>query len=112
MEYTLEDALALLQKRKTEQEKNIEDLTNILANNETFTLNESTSSEDVKTKQEKLRQILLEEIQQIEFKDNPILRTPDARLEVMTDIEKNIQDMQELLENLQQKLSDIQKDIT
>lgn len=112
MEYTLEDAFALLQEKKTKQEKSIEDLINILSNNETFTLKTSNSLEDVKMKQEELRQNLLEQIQKMEPKDTPILRTSDSRLELMTDMEKDIRDMQELLDNLQQKLSDIEEDIT
>lgn len=111
MEYTLEDTFTLLQERKAELEKNIEELINILSNNETFTLNASSSSEDVKMKQEELCQNLLEQIQQTEPKDDPILRTPDSRSEVMTEMEKDIHDMQQLLVSLQQKLSDIQEDI-
>ncbi|XP_012217140.1 uncharacterized protein [Linepithema humile] len=112
MEYTLEDALVLLQEKKRKQEKSIENFIKILSNNETFSLKTSSSLEDIKMKQKELHQNLLKQIQQIEPKDYPILRTSDSRLELITEIEKDIHDMQELFDNLQQKLSDIQEDIT
>lgn len=111
MEYTLEDAFETLKDKKAEQEKNIEDLINKISNNRAFTLNSSSSLEDVRMKQDRLQQSLRKEIQQVEPEDYPILRTSDLRVEVMTEMETEIHDMQELLNSLQQKLSDIQEDI-
>lgn len=111
MEYTLEDAFETLKDKKAEQEKNIEDLIAKISNNEVFALKPSTSLEDVRMKEDRLHQSLLKEIQQVEPEDYPILRTSDLRLEVMTEMETEIRDMQELLKNLQQRFSDIQEDI-
>lgn len=111
MEYTLEDALETLKDRKIEQGKSIEDLINKISNNEVFSLKSSSSLEDIKMKQEKLCQSLLKEIQQVEPEDYPIPRTSDLRVEVMTEMEREISDMQELYSSLKQKLSDIQEDI-
>ncbi|CAL1679382.1 unnamed protein product [Lasius platythorax] len=111
MEYTLEDALETLKDKKIEQGKSIEDLINKISNNEVFSLKSSSSLEDIKMKQEKLCQSLLKEIQQVEPEDYPIPRTSDLRVEVMTEMEREISDMQELHNNLKQKLSDIQEDI-
>jgi len=111
MEYTLEDAFETLKDKKAEQEKNIEDLINKISNNRAFSLNSSNSLEDVRMKQDKLQQSLRKEIQQVEPEDYPILRTSDLRVEVMTEMEAEIHDMQELLNSLQQRLSDIQEDI-
>lgn len=114
MEYTLEDAFETLKDKKIKQEKNIEELINKISNNEIFTLKSSSVSsfEAVKIKQKKLHQSLLTEIQQVEPEDYPILRTSDLRIEVMTEIEEEICDMQELLNYLKCKLSDIEEDIT
>lgn len=111
MEYTLEDAFESLVERKKEQEKNIEDLINKLSNNEIFTIKSSTSLDDMRIKQNKLHESLRKEIQQVEPKDYPILRTSDLHAEVIIELEAEIHDMQKLLNNLQQKLSDIQEDI-
>ncbi|KMQ87550.1 hypothetical protein RF55_13132 [Lasius niger] len=111
MEYTLEDALETLKDKKIEQGKSIEDLINKISNNEVFSLKSSSSLEDIKMKQEKLCQSLLKEIQQVEPEDYPIPRTSDLRVEVMTEMEREISDMQELHNSLKQKLSDIQEDI-
>lgn len=112
MEYTLEDAFETLKDKKIEREKNIEELINKISNNKIFTLKPSVSSfEDVKMKQEKLYQSLLKEIQQIEPEDYPILRTSDLCVEVMTEMEEEICDMQELLNSLKCNLSDIKEDI-
>lgn len=111
MEYTLEDAFETLKDKKIEQEKKIEDLINKISNNEVFTLKPSSSLEDVKMKQKRLCQSLLKEIQQVEPEDYPILRTSDLHVEVMTEMEEEIRNMQELLNSLKQKLSGIQEDI-
>ncbi|XP_012527437.1 uncharacterized protein LOC105831678 [Monomorium pharaonis] len=111
MEYTLEDAFETLKEKKAEQEKNIEDLIAKISNNEVFTLKPNNSLEDVRMKQDKLHQSLRKEIQQVEPEDYPILRTSDLRMEVMTEMEVEIRDMQELLNSLQRKLSNIQEDI-
>lgn len=111
MEYTLEDACETLKDKKAEQEKNIEDLINKISNNEVFALKPSSSLEDVRMRQDRLHQSLRKEIQRVEPEDYPILRTSDSRVEVMTEMEAEIRDMKELLNNLQQKFSDIQKDI-
>ncbi|EFN63009.1 hypothetical protein EAG_03095 [Camponotus floridanus] len=114
MEYTLEDAFETLKDKKIEREKNLEDLINKISNNEIFTLKSSnvSSFDDVKLKQEKLYQSLLKEIQQIEPEDYPILRTSDLRVEVITEMEEEICNMQELLNSLKCDFSDIKEDIT
>lgn len=112
MEYTLEDAFETLKDKKVEQEKNIEDLINKISNNEVFALKSSSSMEDVRMRQDRLHQSLRKEIQQVQPENYPILRTSDLRVEVMTEMETEIRDMQELLNSLQQKLSEIQADIT
>ncbi|XP_029178772.1 uncharacterized protein LOC114946451 isoform X2 [Nylanderia fulva] len=112
MEYTLEDALDTLMDKKIKQEKNIEDLINKISNNEVFSLKSSSTLEDIKIKQEELYQSLLKEIEQVEPEDYPIPRTSDLRVEVLNEMEKEIYDMQKLHKNLEQKLSDIQEDIT
>lgn len=111
MEYTLEDALETLKDKKIEQEKNLEDLINKISNNEVLSLKSSSSLEDIKIKQEKLCKSLLKEIQQVEPEDYPIPRTSDLRVEVITEMEKEICDMQKLHKSLEQKLSDIKEDI-
>ncbi|EZA55914.1 hypothetical protein DMN91_010633 [Ooceraea biroi] len=111
MEYTLEDAFETLKDKRAEREKNIEDLTNIISNNEAYVLKPSTSLEDVKTKQNRLRESLLREIQQVEPENYPIPRTSDLRVEVMTEMEEEIRDMQKLLDSLERNLSTIQEDI-
>lgn len=112
MEYTLEDAFETLRDKKAEQEKNIEDLINKISNNEIFAVKPSNSLEDVRMRQDRLQKSLQKEIQQVQPENYPILRTSDLRVEVMTEMEAEIRDMQELLNSLQQKLSDIQADIT
>lgn len=114
MEYTLEDAFETLKDKKIEREKNLEDLINKISNNEIFTLKSSNVSlfDDVKMKQEKLYQTLLKEIQQIDPEDYPILRTSDLRVEVMTEMEEEICNMQELLNSLKCDFSDIKENIT
>lgn len=112
MEYTLEDAFETLKDKKTEQEKNIEDLTNRISNNVIYSLKESSSLEDVRKKQDNLYQSLLQEIEQVQPEDYPIPRTSDLRTEVMTEMEEEIQDMQQLLNNLEEKFTEIQDDIT
>lgn len=112
MEYTLEDAFETLTDKKAEQEKNIEDLINKISNNEIFAVKPSSSLEDVRMRQDRLQKSLQKEIQQVQPENYPILRTSDLRVEVMTEMEAEIRDMQELLNSLQQKLSDIQADIT
>ncbi|XP_011172002.1 uncharacterized protein LOC105204573 [Solenopsis invicta] len=111
MEYTLEDALATLKEKKAEQEKSIEDIIKWMSNNEVFALKPTSSLEDVRIKQDRLHQSLRKEIQQVEPENYPILRTSDMRMEVMAEMETEICDMQELLNSLQGKLSDIQEDI-
>ncbi|KAL0106522.1 hypothetical protein PUN28_016312 [Cardiocondyla obscurior] len=111
MEYTLEDAFETLKGKKAELEKNIDDLINKISNNEVFALKPSSSLEDVKMKQDRLQESLRNEIQPVESADYPILRTSALRLEVITEMEVDINNMQELLNSLQQKLSDIQEDI-
>lgn len=108
----MEDAFETLKDKKEVQERNIEDLINKISNNEVFSLKPSSSLEDVRMRQDKLHQSLQREIQRIEPEDYPILRTSDLRLEVMTEMEEEIHNMQELFNSLQQKLSDIQEDIT
>jgi len=112
MEYTLEDAFDTLKDKKAEREKDIEDLTNMIANNQIFSLRSSDSLEDVKMKQNRLRESLLKEIQQVEPENYPIPRTSDLRVEVITELEKEIHDMQKLLGNLEHELAGIQEDIT
>lgn len=112
MEYTLEDAFETLKDKKVEREKNLEDLTNTISNNEAYALKSTSSAEDVKIKQDRLYQNLLKEIQQVEPQDYPIPRTSDLRMEVMTEMEEEIRDMQQHLSSLEKKLSDVQKDIT
>lgn len=114
MEYTLEDAFETLKDKKIEREKNLEELINKISNNEIFTLKPSnvSSFDDVKMKQEKLHQSLLKEIQQVKPEDYPILRTSDLRVEVMTEMEEEICNMQELLNSLKCDFSDIKEDIT
>jgi len=111
MEYTLEDAFELLVERKKEQEKNIEDLINKLSNNEVFTIKSSSSLDDMRIRQNKLHDSLCKEIRQVDPEDYPILRTSDLRAEMLIELEAEIYDMQKLLDNQQQKLSDIQEDI-
>jgi hypothetical protein len=111
MEYTLEDAFETLKEKKAEQEKNIEDIITWISNNEVFALKPTSSLEDVRIKQDKLHQSLREEIRQVELEDYPVLRTSDMRMEVMAEMETEICDMQELLNSLQKKLSDIEEDI-
>lgn len=111
MEYTLEDAFETLKDKKAEQEKSIEDLINKISNNEVFSLKPTSSQEDVRMRQDKLYQSLRKELQRVEPEDYPILRTSDSRLEVMTEMEAEIHDMQELLDSMQRKLSNIQEDI-
>jgi len=111
MEYTLEDAFELLVERNKEQEKNIEDLINKLSNNEVFTIKSSSSLDDMRIRQNKLHDSLRKEIQQMDPEDYPILRTSDLRAEMLIELEAEIHDMQKLLDNQQQKLSDIQEDI-
>ncbi|XP_012060197.1 PREDICTED: uncharacterized protein LOC105623414 [Atta cephalotes] len=111
MEYTLEDAFELLVERKKEQEKNIEDLINKLSNNEVFTIKSSSSLDDMRIRQNKLHDSLCKEIRQVNPEDYPILRTSDLRAEMLIELEAEIYDMQKLLDNQQQKLSDIQEDI-
>lgn len=111
MEYTLEDAFEMLEDKKAEQEKKVEDLINRISNNEVFALKPSNSLEDVRTRQNKLHQSLLQEIKQVEPENYPIPRTSDLRVEVMTELEAEIHDMRELFNNLQGQLSDIKEDI-
>lgn len=111
MEYTLEDAFETLKDKKVEQEKNMEDLINRISNNEIYSVKPSSSVEDIKMKQNRLYQSLLNEIEQVEFQDYPIPRTCDLRLEVIMEMEEEIQDMRQLLNNLENKLSNIQNDI-
>ncbi|KYN11817.1 PREDICTED: uncharacterized protein LOC108767886 [Trachymyrmex cornetzi] len=111
MEYTLEDAFKILVQRKKEQEKNIEDLINKISNNEVFTIKSSSSLNDMRIRQNKLHDSLRKEIQQVDPEDYPILRTSDLRAEMIIELEAEIHDMEKLLDNQQQKLSDIQEDI-
>lgn len=111
MEYTLEDAFETLKDKKAEQERSIEDLITKISNNEVLSLKPSSSQEDVRMRYDKLHQSLRKEVQRVEPEDYPILRTSDLRLEVMTEMETEIHDMQELLNSMQRKLSDIQEDI-
>lgn len=111
MEYTLKDAFESLREKKAERQRDIDELTNVISNNEVSALNPSTSLEDVKMKQEKLRDNLLKEIQQVEPEDYPIPRTSDLRVEVINEMEEEINDMQKLLDSHERKLSAIQEDI-
>lgn len=112
MEYTLEDAFETLKDKETRRVKDIEDLTNVISNNEVYTLKTSSSSEEVKIKQNRLRQKLLQEIEQVEVpEDYPVPRTSDLRVEVITEMEDEIRDMEKLLGSLEHKLSGIQEDI-
>ncbi|TGZ47741.1 uncharacterized protein [Temnothorax longispinosus] len=111
MEYTLEDAFETLKDKKAEVEKNIEDLISQISNNKIFALKPSSSLEDVRIKQDRLHKSLRKEVEMVEPEDYPILRTSDLRVQVMTEMEAEIRDMQELLNSLQRKLSEIQEDI-
>jgi len=111
MEYTLQDAFDTLRDKKAQREKDIEDLTNKISNNQIFSLKPSELLENIRKKQDKLRRTLLKEVQQVEPENYPIPRTSDLREEVMTDLEKQIQNMQNLLGHLELELSQIQEDI-
>lgn len=111
MEYTLEDAFEVLKSKKAELEKSIEDLISKISNNEVLSLKPSISQEELRTKQNKLEQSLRREIQRVEPEDYPIPRTSDLRLEVMTEMEEAVRDMQDLLGSTQRRLTDIQEDI-
>ncbi|XP_011881269.1 PREDICTED: uncharacterized protein LOC105569422 [Vollenhovia emeryi] len=111
MEYTLDDALGALREKKAEQERIIDDLINKISNNEVFTLKPSSSLEDVKVKQDRLHESLRKEVLQVQPEDYPIPRTSDLRVEVMTEMEAGIREMQEVLDNLQRSLSSIQEDV-
>ncbi|XP_014469635.1 PREDICTED: uncharacterized protein LOC106741803 [Dinoponera quadriceps] len=111
MEYTLQDALGTLKDKKDEQEKNIEELTNIMSNNEVQALQASISNEDLQKKRLRILQSLMTEIQQLQLQDFPVLRTNDMHTEVVKDMENEIQNMHEMLKIFEKTLLDIQEDI-
>lgn len=111
MEYTLEDALDMLNDKKVQKENYIEDLINNLSNNEISSLKSTSSLEEIKVKQEKLQQILLKEVRQVQPENYPIPFTSDLRVEAITKAKEEVFNFQELLSNLEKNLSDIQENI-
>lgn len=112
MEYTLDDAYETLKDKRAELEKHIEELIHKISNNEVLTISSSSSGEDVRLRQDQLEQNLLKEIQQMQPENYPIPRTSDLRTEVMKGMEEEIHSMQRLLFSLEERLSDVQENIT
>lgn len=111
MEYTLQDVLDTLKDRMEEEEKNIEDLTNRISNNEVQAVTALSSEEEIRKKNKSLIQRLITEIQQLQFQDFPIPRTSDLHAEVFREMEDEVHDMQMVLDKLERMLTDIQEDI-
>ncbi|XP_020285696.1 uncharacterized protein LOC109855641 isoform X2 [Pseudomyrmex gracilis] len=112
MEYTLNDAYETLKDKRAELEKDLEELIHKISNNEVLTINSSSSGDDVRLRQDQLEQNLLKEIQQMQPENYPIPRTSDLRTEVMKEIEEEIHNMQGLYVSLEERLSDVQENIT
>ena len=113
MEYTLQDAFETLKESQMERQKEIEDLTNVIPNNfRQVALQKTCNSEDVKNKQHKLCKSLLNQVLLEEPKDYPVPRTSDLHAEVLTDLEKEVQNAYQLFERMKTQHSDIKDDIS
>lgn len=108
----MQDAFETLKESEAEREKEIEDLTSLLANNKVSTLNECTSAEDVQEKRHKLRCSLLKHVLEDEPKDYPIPNTSDLHVEVVTELENEIRNMREFYDAVKKNDADIDEDIS
>ncbi|XP_068985680.1 uncharacterized protein [Bombus flavifrons] len=113
MEYTLQDAFEALKETQVERQKEIEDTMNVISNNyEQVALNKTCNPEDVRKKQHKLCNGLFSKIILEEPKDYPIPKTSDLHVEVLTELEKEVQNAHQLFEKMKTQLSDIKNDIS
>ncbi|OAD61991.1 hypothetical protein WN48_06761 [Eufriesea mexicana] len=112
MEYTLQDAFENLKDVEMERQKEIEDLENVVTNNKICSLNNSCNSKDIQKKQHVLCKCLLDNILQEKPKDFPFPKTSDLHVEVLAELEREVQNIQKLYDNMQIELSNIKDDIT
>lgn len=111
MEFTLEDSFENLKDAEMERQKEIENLADAVVNNRILTLDTNCVPEDVKNKRNILCKCLLDYILQEEPKDHPFPKTSDLHVEVLAELEKEIQNVQTLYDNMQTELSNIKDDI-
>lgn len=112
MEYTLEDAFESLKDTLTERQKEVENLCDIIMNNKPIALNKTCTSEDVRKKQYKLSKSLLNKVLQEIPKDFPIPHTSDLHIEILTELENEVLNAQQLLDKMKTQLSNINEDIS
>lgn len=111
MEYTLDDAFDTLVEKMNECEKNIEDFTNRISNNEVNAVQATSSREDLRTRGDMLLQKYLKEVLNLQPQDYAVPRTVELHAEVFRDLESEIKDMQFILNKLDKTLLDIQADM-
>ncbi|XP_012342651.1 uncharacterized protein LOC100869070 isoform X2 [Apis florea] len=112
MEYTLEDAFESLKDTLTERQKEMENLCDMIMNNKPIALDKTCTSEDVRKKQHKLCKSLLNKVLQEIPKDYPIPHTSDLHIEILTELENEVLNAQQLLDKMKMQLSNINEDIS
>ncbi|KZC09164.1 PREDICTED: uncharacterized protein LOC107187360 isoform X1 [Dufourea novaeangliae] len=112
MEYTLEDAFEALKDAKRERVQQIEELLDEISKVDPITFKQTSSPEEISTKQHKLCQSLLTEILQEEPKDYPFPKTSDLHVEALTELQEEVRNAEALHESLKERLSAIEENVS
>lgn len=112
MEYTLNDAFQMLTDAHTERVQEIEDLRSVLSENHSIAFKNTIASYEIRKKQHKFCQNLLNQVLKEKPKDYPVLMTSDLHIEVLKELEEEVQSAKELFQSIEKHLLFIKDDIS
>ncbi|XP_076757045.1 uncharacterized protein LOC143427073 [Xylocopa sonorina] len=112
MEYTLEDAYETLQAVLKDREEEMENLTISIANNGPVAFNKSCDSQQFRKKRQKFCDNLTDRIRLDELKDYPVPGTSDLHVQVLTELEEEVENVQQLFDKLNAVLLDVKNNIS
>ncbi|XP_076652007.1 uncharacterized protein LOC143358613 [Halictus rubicundus] len=112
MEFTLENTADMLKDTWMERVKQIEALVKKMSELDPSSFKDSSGSEEIETKQNKMCYSLLKEVVQEEPRNYPLPGTPDLEVDVMRELEEQVRRSKDLRESLKKRLSSIQEDIS
>ncbi|CAL7942722.1 unnamed protein product [Xylocopa violacea] len=112
MEYTLEDAYETLQAVLKERQAEIESLMMSIVNNGPVAFNKSCDSQEFRKKRHKLCESLANRIRLEELKDYPVPGTSELHVQVLTELEEEVQHVQQLSDKLNAVLLDVKNNVS
>ncbi|XP_076683860.1 uncharacterized protein LOC143376941 [Andrena cerasifolii] len=112
MEYTLEDAFAALQDTQRERQQELDDLVAVILNSGPVAVSRSVTPEETQSKQQRMRQCLLNQVLKEVPRDYPVPETSDLHVEALRELEEEVRNAQQLFEKTKAHLEDINEDIS